>query len=91
MGIAARSILVFRNILIQKAAACTISFITGSARLAGLWTRLNHVFGVRGFRGDLLLAPQLVKEEFNKKALYFVSCQICRPYALTVEYHNPKI
>jgi cellobiose phosphorylase len=36
-----------------------------------------------------MLAPQLVKEEFNKKGIASVSCQFAGK-RLTVEYHNPK-
>jgi len=61
-------------------------YLTGSASWLVL-TQLNHVFGVRGFRGDLMLAPQLVKEEFNQKGIAAVSCQFAGK-CLTVEYHN---
>jgi len=63
-------------------------YLTGSASWFVL-TQLTHVFGVRGARGDLLLAPQLVKEEFNKKGIAAISCQFAGK-CLTVEYHNPK-
>ena len=63
-------------------------YLTGSASWLVL-TQLIHVFGVRGYRGDLMLAPQLVKEEFNKKGIASVSCQFAGK-RLTVEYHNPK-
>jgi len=63
-------------------------YLTGSASWLVL-TQLIHVFGVRGLRGDLMLAPQLVKEEFNKKGIASVSCQFAGK-RLTVEYHNPK-
>src|SRR5262249_49659243 len=52
-------------------------------------TQLTQVFGVRGLRGDLMLHPQLVKEEFNKKGIASVCCQFAGKH-LTVEYHNPK-
>ena len=63
-------------------------YLTGSASWWVL-TQLIYVFGVRGSRGDLILAPQLVKEEFNKQG---IACVVC-PFAgkrLTVEYHNPQ-
>jgi len=63
-------------------------YLTGSAS----WLVLNQLinaFGVRGHRGDLMLAPQLVKEEFNQKAVASVSCQFNGKH-LTVDYHNPK-
>jgi cellobiose phosphorylase len=63
-------------------------YLTGSASWLVL-TQLTHVFGVRGSRGHLMLAPQLVKEEFNKKAVASVSCQFAGK-RLTVEYHNPQ-
>ena len=63
-------------------------YLTGSASWLVL-TQLIHVFGVRGARGDLILAPQLVKEEFNKKGIACVVCQFAGK-RLTVEYHNPK-
>jgi len=63
-------------------------YLTGSASWLVL-TQLTHVFGVRGLRGDLMLCPQLVKEEFNKKDIASVSCYFAGK-RLTVEYHNPK-
>jgi cellobiose phosphorylase len=63
-------------------------YLTGSASWLVL-TQLIHVFGVRGYRGDLVLAPQLVKEEFNKKGTACVACQFAGK-RLTVEYHNPQ-
>lgn len=63
-------------------------YLTGSASWLVL-TQLTHVFGVRGARGDLMLAPQLVKEEFNEKNIASVACQFAGK-RLTVEYHNPR-
>ena len=63
-------------------------YLTGSASWLVL-TQLVHVFGVRGTRGDLMLCPHLVKEEFNNKGIASVSCQFAGQ-RLTVEYHNPK-
>jgi cellobiose phosphorylase len=63
-------------------------YLTGSASWLVL-TQLLHVFGVRGSRGNLILAPQLVKEEFNKKGIASVSCQFAGK-RLTVEYHNSQ-
>ena len=63
-------------------------YLTGSASWMIL-TQLLYVFGVRGSRGDLILAPQLVKEEFNKKGMACVTCQFAGK-RLTVEYHNPQ-
>ena len=63
-------------------------YLTGSASWLVL-TQLTHVYGVRGSRGDLVLAPQLVKEEFNAKGMATVTCQFAG-HRVTVEYHNPK-
>jgi len=63
-------------------------YLTGSASWLVL-TQLVQVFGVRGHRGDLMLAPQLVKEEFNTKGIASVACQFAGK-RLTVEYHNPQ-
>ena len=63
-------------------------YLTGSASWLVL-TELIHVFGVRGHRGDLMLAPQLVKEEFDQKNNASVSCQFAGNH-LTIEYYNPK-
>jgi len=63
-------------------------YLTGSASWLVL-TQLTHVFGVRGSGGDLILAPQLVKEEFNAKGIAAVSCQFAGKH-LKVEYHNPQ-
>jgi cellobiose phosphorylase len=63
-------------------------YLTGSASWLVL-TQLVHAFGVRGSRGDLMLAPQLVKEEFNTKNIASVTCQFAG-HRLTVEYHNPQ-
>jgi cellobiose phosphorylase len=63
-------------------------YLTGSASWLVL-TGLIHVFGVRGARGNLMLCPQLVKEEFNQKGIAAVSCHFAGK-RLTVEYHNPR-
>jgi cellobiose phosphorylase len=63
-------------------------YLTGSASWMVL-TLLNHVFGVRGLRGDLLLAPQLVKEEFDEEGTAKVACQFAGQ-RLTIEYRNPQ-
>ena len=63
-------------------------YLTGSASWLIL-AELTLVFGVRGQGGDLVLAPQLVKEQFDRKGQASVSC----PFAgqqLTIEYNNPK-
>jgi cellobiose phosphorylase len=63
-------------------------YLTGSASWLVL-TELTQAFGVRGSDGDLLLAPQLVKGEFNGKGTASVSCQFAER-KITVEYVNPK-
>ena len=63
-------------------------YLTGSASWLVI-TQLIHVFGVRGGNGNLILAPQLVKEEFSKKGIAWVSCHFAGK-RLIVEYHNPS-
>ncbi len=63
-------------------------YLTGSASWLVL-TQLTQAFGVRGVSGDLLLAPQLVKNEFNSKGMASVVCQFAEK-KVTVEYHNLK-
>lgn len=63
-------------------------YLTGSASWFVL-TELTQAFGVRGQAGDLVLAPKLVKEQFEGGAQIQVSC----PFAdrkLTVVYENPN-
>ncbi len=48
-------------------------YLTGSASWLVL-TMLTQVFGVRGENGDLILAPQLVKEEFDQQGRATVGC-----------------
>jgi cellobiose phosphorylase len=63
-------------------------YLTGSASWLVL-TQLTQAFGVRGRYGDLMLAPQLVKEEFDRKGLAAVTCQFAGR-RLTIEYANPR-
>ncbi|MBF0569641.1 MAG: cellobiose phosphorylase [Candidatus Omnitrophica bacterium] len=63
-------------------------FLTGSASWYVL-TMLTQVYGVRGRRGDLVLEPQLIAEEFDEQGEARVSC----PFAgkrVTVVYVNPQ-
>ena len=64
-------------------------YLTGSASWLIL-TQLKQVFGIRGTRGDLLLAPQLVKEEFDAQT--GVAMATCRfaGREVTVTYENPN-
>ncbi len=63
-------------------------YLTGSASWLVL-TELTQSFGVRGQGGDLILSPQLVKEEFNKKGEASIICHFAGK-RLLVEYSNPK-
>lgn len=63
-------------------------YLTGSASWLVL-TELTQAFGVRGMGGDLVLSPQLVKEEFNEQGVASVVCQFAEK-SLIVEYYNPK-
>jgi len=63
-------------------------YLTGSASWLVL-TQLTQVFGVRGWLGDLILAPQLTPQEFDQQGLASVSCQFAGK-RLKVEYHNPR-
>ena len=61
-------------------------FLTGSASWYVL-TLLTRAYGVRGEAGDLVLAPQLVKEEFSVQGEAGVSLQFAGK-ALSVVYVN---
>ncbi len=61
-------------------------YLTGSASWFIL-TQLTKVFGVRGERGDLVLAPQLTAGEFDKNGEAKVQCQFAGKN-LTVIYGN---
>ena len=61
-------------------------YLTGSASWLVL-TLLTQVFGVRGESGDLIIAPQLVKEEFDKDGLAAVRCLFAGK-EITVVYVN---
>ncbi len=63
-------------------------YLTGSASWLVL-TQITAVFGVRGYYGDLILAPKLVREQFDpqgiaKMSFYFAAGRVA------VEYHNPQ-
>lgn len=61
-------------------------YLTGSASWLVL-TLLTQVFGVRGESGDLIIAPQLVREEFDREG----KAGVCCPFAgqkLHVTYIN---
>lgn len=61
-------------------------YLTGSASWL-LLTMLTEVYGVKGLKGDLLLKPQLLREEFSSKGKAAVSCLFAGK-RLTVEYIN---
>ncbi|MBN1870350.1 MAG: cellobiose phosphorylase [Candidatus Omnitrophica bacterium] len=64
-------------------------YLTGSASWLVLM-KLVDVFGVRGEKGDLLISPKLVKEEFDPQT--GVASATC-PFAgrkVSVTYENPK-
>jgi cellobiose phosphorylase len=62
-------------------------FLTGSASWYVL-TLLTQAYGVRGEAGDLVLAPQLVKEEFSPQGEARVSLQFAGR-KISVVYLNP--
>ncbi len=61
-------------------------FLTGSASWL-VFTQLTQVFGVRGEKGDLIISPKLVREQFNEKGEAAVSFLFCGK-RLTVNYIN---
>ena len=63
-------------------------YLTGSASWMVL-TVLTQSFGVRGRFGNLILAPQLVKEQFDAKGMASITCQFAG-HTITVEYHNSR-
>jgi cellobiose phosphorylase len=63
------------------------TYLTGSASWY-LLTMLTQVFGVRGMRGDLVLAPKLVRAQFDEAG----EANVVTLFAgkmLNVVYHNP--
>lgn len=63
-------------------------YLTGAASWLVL-TRLTQAFGIRGEGGDLLLAPKLVKEEFNAETRSLqASCRFAGN-KVTVTFENP--
>lgn len=63
-------------------------YLTGSASWY-IFTVLTQVFGVSGKRGDLLLAPKLVKEQFGENHQASVSCKFANK-EIKITYSNPK-
>jgi cellobiose phosphorylase len=63
-------------------------YLTGSASWLVL-TKLTQVFGVRGWEGNLLISPKLVKEEFNAKGEASVECVVAGK-KIRVIFENKK-
>ncbi len=63
-------------------------YLTGSASWLVL-TQLTQSFGVRGREGDLLLAPQLVREQFDQQGKAAVHCTFAEQ-RIKVTYFNSK-
>lgn len=63
-------------------------WLTGSASWYVL-TLVQWVYGVRGERGDLRLAPQLLPEQFNRARVAEVVTRFAGR-RLRVRYHNPR-
>lgn len=61
-------------------------YLTGSASWMVL-TVVSQIFGVTSYLGDLVLAPKLVAEQFQKSAALFTSYN---GYKIKVVYDNPK-
>ncbi|MCL6613574.1 MAG: cellobiose phosphorylase [Firmicutes bacterium] len=62
-------------------------YLTGSASWY-LLTMLNEVYGVKGHRGDLVLEPKLVREQFDAEGIAKVGT-VFADRELEVVYHNP--
>jgi len=63
-------------------------YLTGSASWY-LMTMLNEVYGVKGYRGDLVLEPKLVSEQFDADGMVKVRAAFAGK-DLEVIYHNPR-
>jgi cellobiose phosphorylase len=62
-------------------------YLTGSASWY-LFTLVTEAFGVKGHLGDMMLAPKLVKEQFNNDGI----AQVITHFAgreLNISYYNP--
>ena len=64
-------------------------YLTGSASWLIL-IQLTEVFGIRGEKGDLRLAPKLVKEEFDAKTGCATAISRFAGKKVVVTYENPK-
>lgn len=63
-------------------------YLTGSASWY-LMTMLNEVYGVKGYRGDLVLEPKLVSEQFDADGTVKVRAAFAGK-DLEVIYNNPR-
>jgi len=63
-------------------------YLTGAASWLVL-TQLTQVFGIRGEKGDLLLAPKLVRDEFDPKTGTATAVCHFAGKKLVVTYENP--
>ena len=64
------------------------SYLTGAASWL-LYTMVSEVYGVKGYLGDLMLEPKLVKNQFDLKNVASV-VTIFRDKRLNVTYKNEK-
>ncbi len=64
-------------------------YLTGSASWY-IYTILTQVFGVRGHCGNLLIAPQLMKEQFAESKTVDVTCQFAGK-KVSIYYQNPQV
>jgi len=64
-------------------------YLTGSASWY-LLTLVTQAFGVRGSRGDLILAPKLVKEQFGAEGNAALTT-IFAGHSIKVTFHNPAL
>jgi len=65
-------------------------YLTGAASWLVL-TQLTQVFGIRGEGGDLLLAPKLVKEEFDPNTTYAAAVCNFAGKKITVTFENSNM
>lgn len=63
-------------------------YLTGSASWLVL-TKLTQVFGIRGHYGDLVIAPRLVKEEFDSEGKAVVHFEFAGK-DIRLTYRNPQ-
>jgi cellobiose phosphorylase len=64
------------------------AYLTGSASWLVL-TMLTQVFGIRGEKGDLVIDPKLVSEQFSEEGIAEVE-SVFAGKELVVRYRNPK-